>query len=560
MENLNRLIKAEMNNYYTRALLSEVVIKTRNIQKQKLYSDFEIWILNLKNSMHLCKYRKVIGEIESRQYEFKTLGELHWKYQYIELDAIFKILKKKIAKHKNDISIEESHHYHSCLFWFNQIYRILEIFILRLRPDLNKNIDYNNKNTINPIKCVIDIFIKFCFLLILFAKYNKQLPEILTYLSAIDRIIPYMKFTSKKSSFIYLQKIRMFKVKILAENCNYLNALNCLESNIKFCLNYMKLLCEDKFIIDVFDLTDEKNIKYLEKIKKKRLFKIYEYKGFIKQSEDEDNNINKFDFKINNKNDLLEINKQKLKNIEKLNDIKDYSPKKYKGEKKLKELKLKKSISRNNNSIYNKTLKESESRSTIATKTTEKIKNLKRMKSINKSINEIFLIDEREKRQLRLEKMKSLNIKLNNKKSVIEEVIKNIALNFYLRGAIFEHVGNIDSALDSYKAVEWFTIKFLSNKFPSFFKYITSLLDYAWSNYNIIYEIKYEKIKLKKKNEILKEIELIQKRKIREQERCNKEIFRVKSNKLFNNKRLKNFLIDLGNKIYKEEEQRNFNI
>ena len=68
-----------------------------------------------------------------------------------------------------------------------------------------------------------------------------------------------------------------------------------------------------------------------------------------------------------------------------------------------------------------------------------------------------------------------------SKIKIIEEVLSNIALNFYLRGAIFEHVGNIDSALDAYKELEWFSIKFLTKKHPFFVKYMASLLNCAWN-------------------------------------------------------------------------------
>ena len=146
MENLNRRIKSEMTLYSAKALFSNAILKALNIQKKQLSSDFGIWIENLKNSMRLRKYRKVIGEIEEKKKNFKSLEELHWKYQYIEIDAIFKILLKKFLNHKRDISKEGSHQYHSCLFWFNKIFLILEQLLLEIRPDLNRKINYKNKS------------------------------------------------------------------------------------------------------------------------------------------------------------------------------------------------------------------------------------------------------------------------------------------------------------------------------------------------------------------------------------------------------------------------------
>ena len=282
MENLNRRIKSEMNRFSAKSLLSDGIMKKLNMPNRQIYLDYDNWISNLKNSMRLCKYRTVIAEIELKKNNFKKLIELHWKYQYIEIDAIFKIVKKKIMRHKTEIAKEGSHHYNSCLFWFNQIILILEQLTLELRPDLNKMLDYNKKKIIGPIQCAIDSFIKLFYLLIVFSHYNQQLPEILSYFSITDKLVPYMKFTSKSTSYILMQKIQLFKVKILAQNCDYYNAINYLEFNIDFCYDFIKILSDDKFNVYIFDLSNEKNIKYLENLKKKRLFKIYEYNITIK--------------------------------------------------------------------------------------------------------------------------------------------------------------------------------------------------------------------------------------------------------------------------------------
>ena len=568
MENLNRRIKSEMNRFSAKSLLSDGIMKKLNMPNRQIYLDYDNWISNLKNSMRLCKYRTVIAEIELKKNNFKKLIELHWKYQYIEIDAIFKIVKKKIMRHKTEIAKEGSHHYNSCLFWFNQIILILEQLTLELRPDLNKMLDYNKKKIIGPIQCAIDSFIKLFYLLIVFSHYNQQLPEILSYFSITEKLVPYMKFTSKSTSYILMQKIQLFKVKILAQNCDYYNAINNLEFNIDFCYDFIKILSDDKFNVYIFDLSNEKNIKYLENLKKKRLFKIYEYKGFIKQN-DNDKNNDKSDLEIKTRKDLIELNKRKLKNIEKLKEMNKKNEKKvtFMNKKKYTNLELKKisssisNFSNNTNSSNNIIMKQSEEQKTFITQPLIKVKKIKTKKIKKENINRTVIIERNKKKQVTMKKIDPLKKKKKNKRTIIEEVLINMALNFYLRGAIFEHYGNIDSALDSYKEVEWFALKFLSNKYPSFVKYTTSLLNYAWSNYNMIYEIRYEKVKLKKKNEIIKDIELIkEKEKMEAQERHEEELFHFKSNKLLNNKKLNNFLTDLGSKIYKEEEQRNFNI
>ena len=569
MENLNRRIKSEMDRYSAKSLFSGSFLKSLNIQKNQLNANFEQWIINLNKTMYHRKYRAVVGEIENRKQNFKLLEELHWKYQYIEIDAIFKILKKKIFKHKQEISKEDSHHYNSCLFWFNQIFLILEQFILEIRPDLNKKFNYKNIKILKPIQGLIDSFIKFFYLLLIFAQYNQQLPDILSYLSLIKKFVPFIKYSYKSSSYIYLQKIQLFKVKILTENCNYLYALNCLESNIGICFDYIKILVDEKFNVYKFDLNNEKNRNNFQILQKKRFYKIYEYKGFIKQNDNVDN-ANRLDFVINNKKDLLSLNQQKLKNIKELNILNKSSSKNvilFMEEGKLENLEEKKFNINNYNSLnkinksHNKTKRQREFQSLIGTNKIIKRNNIITKKSIDKNLNKTVIRSETKKRTLRLKKFKTVKNAGKNKKAIIEEVLSIIALNFYLRGAIFEHVGNIDSALDSYKEVEWFSLNFLNNKYPAFVKYTSSLLNCAWSNYNIIYKIKYEKVKKKKKNELLRDLEFIKKReRMAAQERYNKDAFSANSTKLLNDKRLNNFLKELGNKIYKEEEQRNIYI
>ena len=578
MESLNIRIKEGINRYSNmNSGENSEFMKNLKIQKENLYTEFKIWLDNLKISMHHCKYRQVIAEIESKKNNFVLCSEYHWKYQYIEIDAILKLLRKKISNHKLDITVEGSHQHHSCLFWFNQIFLLLEQLVLEIRPDLNKKLDYNDINILRPIQCVIDSIIKFCFILLLFAQRNQQLSEILTYFSIVERIIPYMCYTRKTSTFLCLQKIQLFRVKILIENCEYLNAIEILEENIDSCFEYIKVLSDEDFNAYVFDLTDEKNKKYQEYLYRKRLFKNYQFRGVRKtlnKNEEEESTL---------KNNLIELSKQKSKifptkvddklikisnNLSILDDknlninsnISNISNTSNLNENLNNDIKI---ISNNKSKIKdNKStnIKKSESLVSInKSKNTKKNKSTKSNK--NKSSNDENKKKNRNKIFTQLKPKKTLKQMEKEKKRIVEEVLGNIALNFYMRGAIFENVGNIDSALDAYKELEWFSIKFLTKKYPFFVKYMASLLNCAWNNYHIIYKIKFEKMKIKKENKIIKKIEQRKKReKIEAENRYNEEIIKFKSNRLLNDKKLNNFLESLGNKIYKEDEQRNFYI
>jgi hypothetical protein len=214
----------------------------------------------------MCKYRQVIKEIESHQKVFKTSPEKYWKFYVIEVDAIFKILKKKFLHHQKEISKENSHQYHSCMFWLNQMYLILEKLILGFRPDLNNKLDYNDESIMKPIRCIIDGYIKLIFSLIIFSQYNHQIHEICAYFSIINRIKPFMSYTTKSNSYIYFQKIQLIKAKFYIENCDYLNAMEALKRNIIFCYNYIRLLGDDDFKIYYYDNKGKKIKRYNDNI------------------------------------------------------------------------------------------------------------------------------------------------------------------------------------------------------------------------------------------------------------------------------------------------------
>ena len=68
MENIENLIKKEKLRLYSGFLRSNTkLLEKLSMEKKKLYEDYNNWIDNLKISMHLCKYRQVIGEIEAKK-------------------------------------------------------------------------------------------------------------------------------------------------------------------------------------------------------------------------------------------------------------------------------------------------------------------------------------------------------------------------------------------------------------------------------------------------------------------------------------------------------------
>ena len=108
--------------------------------------------------MNSCNYRKVLGDIEKRKKKFKLLDIFDlWKYKIIKAQAIFKIIRIKFKKYRQDIQKENHTKISSIEFWFNQIFFLLEELISDFIPDIkNKNnIDLNSRKMIHPIQYII---------------------------------------------------------------------------------------------------------------------------------------------------------------------------------------------------------------------------------------------------------------------------------------------------------------------------------------------------------------------------------------------------------------------
>ena len=534
MEYIKSHINNEMNKQKSIFLNTNISKEAINSEKKQIKEDFKIWLENIRISMHLCKYRQVINEIESKKHNFDGIPEEHWKYKSIEIDAIFKLLKKKFNNHPKEIAKENSHQNHSCMFWINQIFLILEQLILEFRPDLNK-IDYNDISIMKPIECIIEGHIKLIFCLIIFSQYNHQIPEICTYLSIINRFIPFMNFTTHSNSYIYFQKIQLLKAKLYIENCDYSNAREVLEKNLDFCCKYIKLLGDEDFNIYYFDNYSRINTNYLDSLNNQAYY----------------NNTSNKEIKSSRKNNNQKDNISNLKNNIKI--INNYK-------------KSDSNLIINNSSrmSFKKNISKKESLSNI------KENNIKNINTIEKQeSSKIFQIKNLQinKKESELETKNDLFITQiqrtkrmdpHNKK-VIEEIIENIALNFYLRGTIFEHLGNIESTLDSYKVLEWFSSKFLKKKLPHLAKYMSSLLKSTINIYDIITIIRKEKEKKKNINNLLRNLDTSKNNEKLKKNNKNS-LFNFRFNHQNNDKKLKNYLDNLVKELYKEEEIRNFNL
>lgn len=556
MEQINRHIKEEIIR--VESIKNKIELKKRvKREKIKQLEYFNNWLINIRISMHLCKYRQVINEIELRKRDFDAIPELHWKFQTIEIDAIFKILKKKFRHHPNEVAKEYSYQHHACMFWLNQIFIILEHLVLEFRPDLNKELNYNDISIIKPIQCIIEGHIQLILGLMIFSQYNHKIQEICSYLSIIERLRPFLEYSTNNKIYIYFQRIQLLKVKLFIENCDYINAMDHLTKNVFFCFNYMILLSDELFNIYYYDTKDENYINYYDNLNHQqqlhmlnrlenernlktaqRLKKLDSSKIIMPSTKKSNNSLNT-KLKINDKNLFLNLS---LKNSRIINN----SPKKEK-------------INNNEDNILINDLRKKESSKKLI-----QIKNLV-SNSINnnyssKKLNDLFDLENTNNIFItKLKPIKRINIRT---KKIIEDILSSMAFNFYFHAIIFEHLGLIEYALDSYKVVNWFGMKFLTEKHPNFSNFMNNLLKCAWNNYNLITQIKFEKEKRKNIRSLLENSENLSKK-----IKLKKSLFKNSSFNKFrliglknNEKKLNLYLDNLGKELYKEEETRNVNL
>ena len=121
--------------------------------------NFDLWLKSILIAIRQCKYREAIKLIESKKNLFYHYNN-SWKYEIYEIHCILKIIKKKLFKYPKEILNNNPHQNKSILFWFNQVFYILEILILNLRPDINKNKNLNEEENINRIEYIVQAHLK----------------------------------------------------------------------------------------------------------------------------------------------------------------------------------------------------------------------------------------------------------------------------------------------------------------------------------------------------------------------------------------------------------------
>ena len=149
--------------------------------------------------------------------------------------------------------------------------------------------------------------------------------------------------------------------------------------------------------------------------------------------------------------------------------------------------------------------------------------------------------------------------KLNKmNKKVIEEIFINIVLSFYLRGVIFELLGDDSSAFDSYKQSKFFSDKFLKNKYYNFSMFFKSLQNNGYIYLSVMDELKELKEEKGEEAKIKRDL-LIKKKyfqKLKYQRNYNKYYSNINTKHNLYKGDLKKFLDMAGEVLYREEQNR----
>ena len=149
------------------------------------------------------------------------------------------------------------------------------------------------------------------------------------------------------------------------------------------------------------------------------------------------------------------------------------------------------------------------------------------------------------------------NINRMNKK-VIDKIIVNISLAFYLRGVTSELLGNVTKAIDSYKQAKFFATKFLRNKYYNFSMFFKAMQNNGYIYAYVMEELKELKEQKHEKAKVEQEL-LIKKKhyqKLKYQKNYNKYYSNISTKQNLYKGNLKKFLDHAGDVLYKEEQNR----
>ena len=227
--------------------------------------NFDLWLKSILIAIRQCKYREAIRIIESKKNLFYHYNN-SWKYEIYEIYCMLKIIKKKLIKYPKEILNNNPHQSRSILFWFNQIFYILEILTLNLRPDINKDKDLNDEININRIEYIVQIHLKTLYYLCLYSKLIGEIPQLCTYFAMTERFMPYILYTRQPKTLHIFQKILLLRANLLIKNLDFENSLKYQKLSMDICFREFFLLVDFDAGLNIDSLScSKKNKNYIYK-------------------------------------------------------------------------------------------------------------------------------------------------------------------------------------------------------------------------------------------------------------------------------------------------------
>ena len=234
--------------------VSMVILKSEN---------YDVFLKKTINLMRQCKYRAALSLIESKKNVFYHFND-SWKYQILEQNCILKIIKKKLSKHQKEILNNNTHQNYSLIFWFNQVFFLLEILTLNLRTDLDKTLNLNEEININRIEYIVQVHLSLIYYLCLYSKLIGQIPQLCSYFAITERIMNYISFIRQAKTLSILQKILLLRANLLIENLDFEKSLIYQKLSIDICFREFFLLVDfDSGLNSDYLGRNKKNKKYI---------------------------------------------------------------------------------------------------------------------------------------------------------------------------------------------------------------------------------------------------------------------------------------------------------
>lgn len=264
MENIQRFIFATTQNFKRVSQISNIFEKESLINKKlHLKKEYSVWILSLKERMHKCQFRKVISDIELNYQKYETLSSDIWECRVLKGQCILKIIHRKLHKYPLEIKKDQSKQRYNILFWFNQVFLILEQLVLTFRPELNKDINMEEESTLDKIELVVQLHLDTLYHLALFSLSINEVIQTCSYFAMANNLQIFLDYSRHPRTMHIYQKICLLRASILIGNYDFENSLKYQKQCMDIC--FRELFC----MID-FDEGLE-NVSKMNKVQKKIL-------------------------------------------------------------------------------------------------------------------------------------------------------------------------------------------------------------------------------------------------------------------------------------------------